>query len=143
MLLFKMLQQFNFATEIQSHNKGQELMLDDCRITNAVKCLPPQNKPIAQEIAHCNDFLSREIGSMTRQPAVILALGRVAHNAVLKALCLKQVNFPFGHARQHLLSTELLLVDSYHCSRYNMQTRRLTEDMFQQLFQQIRQLLND
>lgn len=104
--------------------------LIDCRVTNAVRCVPPANKPVPAEITACRDFLTAEIGAMQRLCA-ILALGRVAHEAVLAALGLRRNAFAFGHGRVHALPGNRVLADSYHCSRYNTQTGRLTPAMFE------------
>jgi uracil-DNA glycosylase family 4 len=139
-LLYKTLYEFGFSNQPVSTRLGDGLMLRNCRITNAVKCLPPQNKPLGIEIRKCNEYLSAELRQL-REGAVILALGTVAHNAVLRALRLRAANYPFAHARMHPLPHEQALMDSYHCSRYNTQTRRLTEAMFREVFAQIRERL--
>jgi uracil-DNA glycosylase family 4 len=113
----------------------------NCRITNAVKCLPPQNKPTGAEIRLCNDFLARELQTVAAG-GVILALGSIAHQAVLRACGLKLSDYKFAHAAEHDLPGARRLLDSYHCSRYNTQTKRLTGDMFRQVFQRARDLLD-
>jgi len=105
------------------------LRLADVRVTNAVRCLPPENKPVPAEIAECRPFLAAEIGAMP-QLRVILALGRIAHDAVLAALALRRAPYPFAHGALHPLPGGITLTDSYHCSRYNTQTGRLTPAMF-------------
>ncbi|MBC6405023.1 MAG: uracil-DNA glycosylase [Rhodospirillales bacterium] len=105
------------------------LELKATRITNAVRCLPPGNQPTTQEIATCNGFLAAEIAAMGKLK-VVLALGLIAHKAVLRALGLKQSFCPFLHGAQHRLPGGPILADSYHCSRYNTNTGRLTEAMF-------------
>jgi uracil-DNA glycosylase family 4 len=139
-LLYKTLHEFGFSNQPLSTHRDDGLTLKDCRITNAVKCLPPQNKPQGDEIRLCNSYLSAELQQL-QEGAGILALGTVAHNAVLRALGLRAANYPFAHGREHALSRRQWLVDSYHCSRYNTQTRRLTETMFRQVFVQIRRRL--
>jgi uracil-DNA glycosylase family 4 len=109
------------------------LRLIGCRITNAVKCLPPQNKPETIEIKQCNAFLAQEIALLKRGTA-LLALGTIAHQAVLLACKLKARDYPFAHGASHALPNGLVLHDSYHCSRYNTQTRRLTVEMFEAVF---------
>ena len=104
------------------------MKLLNCRITNAVKCLPPQNKPEPSEINTCNGYLKTELAEL-KPGSVVLALGTIAHNAVLKAQGLKLSQYKFAHAAEHALA-DFILIDSYHCSRYNTQTRRLTADMF-------------
>ena len=131
-LLYATLHKFGFANHAGSADCGDGLQLHDCRITNAVKCLPPANKPMPAEIKTCNAFLRNEIEN-SAAPAV-LALGRIAHDAVLMALGMRPAMCPFGHGRQHLLQSgkrAFTLFDSYHCSRYNTQTRRLTTPMFE------------
>jgi uracil-DNA glycosylase family 4 len=140
LLLYQTLYDYGFSNQPESTSRKDGLELYDCRITNAVKCLPPQNKPLGAEINQCNDFLKSELLTVST-PGVVVALGSVAHQAVIKALKLKQKDFPFAHAEEHLLSTGLQLIDSYHCSRYNTQTRRLTTEMFQQVFQRAQELL--
>lgn len=137
-LLYQTLHQQGFASQPVSESAQDTLQLYNCRITNAVKCLPPQNKPVGAEVNNCNRFLVREI----RQARIILALGTIAHRAVVKALGLKQAAHAFGHAHEHHLAQGRVLLDSYHCSRYNTQTRRLTEAMFEQVFARARQLLD-
>ncbi|HEX5339843.1 MAG TPA: uracil-DNA glycosylase [Gammaproteobacteria bacterium] len=139
-LLYKTLHQFGFASAPESRSARDRLKLTDCRITNAVKCLPPANKPVGSEVANCNSFLQAELGSLPRR-AVILALGRVAHEAVIRACGLKQRAFAFKHGALHALENGLSLLDSYHCSRYNTQTRRLTEAMFVAVMAHARELV--
>lgn len=139
-LLYKMLHQFGFSNRPESTGRDDGLVLGQCRITNAVKCLPPQNKPTGAEIASCNPFLAAEI-KQAAEGAVILALGSVAHQAVLKAYRLKLTSAAFAHNRFHSLPDGRYLVDSYHSSRYNVQTRRLTEPMFAEVFATVSGLL--
>ncbi|MBI5460862.1 MAG: uracil-DNA glycosylase [Gammaproteobacteria bacterium] len=139
-LLYRTLYDFGFASHPESVARDDGLVLRDCRITNAVKCLPPQNKPLPREIQCCNDFLKVELSEL-RAGTVILALGRIAHDAVLRALAKRGKDFVFGHAAEHALGNGLTLLDSYHCSRYNTQTRRLTEDMFRAVVARARALL--
>jgi uracil-DNA glycosylase family 4 len=136
-LLYETLHKFGFASRPVSESASDGLELIGCRITNAVKCLPPANKPETAEIRQCNAYLKNELASL--QPGrAVLALGNVAHAAVLMALGLKTKAHPFGHGAVHDLPRSLRLYDSYHCSRYNTQTRRLTADMFQAVFARIR-----
>ena len=106
--------------------------LHDCKITNAVRCLPPQNRPTGDEVTRCNPYLAREL--QISQSRVILTLGTVAHQATLRALGLAVATYPFAHGQRHSLPDGRLLFNSYHCSRYNMNTRRLTEQMFDSVF---------
>ena len=140
-LLYQTLFDFGFSNHPESVSRDDGLQLTGCRITNAVKCLPPQNKPQTEEIRNCNHFLHAEIAALP-QPGVIVALGKIAHDAVLRALCLRLSAYPFVHARLHRLTADHLLIDSYHCSRYNTQTRRLTPEMFAQVFRQARSALS-
>ncbi len=139
-LLYKTLHAFGFASEPVSTSADDGLALIDCRITNAVRCLPPGNKPETGEIDTCNRYLASELAAMP--PAgFVVALGTIAHRATLKALGLRLSAYPFGHGAEHQLKDDLRLIDSYHCSRYNTQTRRLTEAMFEDVFRTVRQCL--
>ncbi len=140
-LLYETLHAFGFGSQPQSLAADDDLSLIDCRITNAVKCLPPENKPEPAEIRTCNHYLAAELRG-SPEVKVILALGLVAHKAVLMALGLKQSALAFGHGSRHVLPDGRILVDSYHCSRYNTQTRRLTSADFQHVFQSIRKELD-
>ena len=132
-LLYDTLHRFGFANKATATDPHDGLRLNGCRITNAVKCLPPENKPTPAEVKSCNVFLQTEIARLPVGTAV-LALGAIAHKAVLLALGLKVSAFPFAHGARHALPGERTLYDSYHCSRYNTQTRRLTPDMFRAVF---------
>jgi len=136
-LLYRTLHRFGFASAAESVSAADGLQLSDCRITNAVKCLPPQNKPEPAEIRQCNGYLGGEIAALG-DGAAILALGTIAHQSVLRALGLKLKEFSFGHGAVHVLPRDMTLYDSYHCSRYNTQTKRLTADMFEAVFANIR-----
>jgi uracil-DNA glycosylase family 4 len=130
------LHKYGFATAPQSVSADDKLKLVDCRITNAVKCLPPQNKPEPAEVKECNKYLAAELAAMP-QGGTVLALGTIAHQAVLRAVGVKSAQFPFRHGACHALPNGLALFDSYHCSRYNTQTRRLTAAMFESVFADI------
>jgi uracil-DNA glycosylase family 4 len=136
-LLYETLHRFGFANRAESISRDDGLQLMDCRITNAVKCLPPENKPEPAEIKTCNGFLAGELKDAD-DVRVILALGLIAHKAVLTALGLKQSALAFGHGARHVLPDGRTLIDSYHCSRYNTQTRRLTTADFHDVFEAIR-----
>lgn len=140
-LLYQTLHKFGFASAAQSVSADDGLKLLGCRITNAVKCLPPENKPETAEIVQCNAFLASEITPLPKG-AVVLALGNVAHAAVLRALGLKAKSHAFAHAARHVLPGGITLYDSYHCSRYNTQTKRLTEAMFHAVFASIKEELS-
>jgi len=135
-LLYATLHKFGFASAPQSVSADDKLKLIDCRITNAVKCLPPQNKPELVEVKECNKYLAAEIAAMPKGGAV-LALGTIAHQAVLMSAGVKPSQLPFRHGARHALPNGLALFDSYHCSRYNTQTRRLTAAMFEAVFADI------
>jgi len=139
-LLYQTLFDFQFSNMPESREVNDGLELYDCRITNAVRCLPPQNKPTTGEIDICNSFLVDELERLVK-PGIVLALGTIAHRAVLKALDRKLSQFAFAHNAEHRIAEDLLLVDSYHCSRYNTQTRRLSEAMFNDVFQKVREYL--
>jgi uracil-DNA glycosylase family 4 len=139
-LLYATLLEFGFAQGSYEKHAGDGLELIDCRITNGVRCVPPQNKPVGHEINACRSFLTDEIASM-KNLKVILSLGLVSHNTVLGALGEKRSARKFEHGGIHALSSGISLADSYHCSRYNTNTGRLTEDMFRDVFREIRTLL--
>jgi uracil-DNA glycosylase len=130
LLLYETLHKLGLATQPTSVSAEDPLKLVNVRIVNAVKCVPPENKPLPDEIARCNEFMKAELARLT-SARVYVALGRIAHDALLGALGLKRAKFQFGHGTEHVLDETRHLVDSYHCSRYNTQTRRLTPEMFQ------------
>ncbi len=145
-LLYETLHELGLASSAVSTSADDPLKLKDTRILNAVKCVPPENKPLPDEIRACNAYLKTELQELTRV-RVVLALGRVAHDAVLMAEGLKRSQYEFGHGREHALGNgggsakgsvargdaARYLVDSYHCSRYNTQTRVLTPEMFKKV----------
>jgi len=145
-LLYRTLHKFGFASHAGTDDPQDGLALRGCRITNAVKCLPPQNKPEAAEVRRCNGFLAAEFAAV--RPRAVLSLGSVAHRAVLLALRLAQRDYPFRHHAVYDLPADLALrqgarlFSSYHCSRYNTQTRRLTADMFEAVFGDIQAFLS-
>ncbi len=139
-LLYQMLHKYGFSSRDHSEAADDGLELIDCRITNAVKCLPPDNKPVGAEVNTCNSFLANELASLS-EGTVVMALGGIAHRAIVKARALRQVDYKFAHAALHQLGNFQLL-DSYHCSRYNTNTRRLTEAMFDDIFATARSLLD-
>ena len=140
-LLYKALYKFGFSNQESATRADDGLELINCRISNAVKCLPPANKPTGEEINICNQFLSLELETLA-PGTVIVVLGTVAHKAVIKALNLKQRDYPFRHGNTASLANEQWLLDSYHCSRYNTQTGRLTEKMFFEIFDNALKLIN-
>jgi uracil-DNA glycosylase family 4 len=139
-LLYETLHKFGFASGPISTTADDGLRLLDARITNSVKCLPPGNKPAPLEIKTCNDFLRAEL-AQSPTVRVILALGAIAHAAVLRACDVPQGTHRFAHAAEHQLSGGRVLLDSYHCSRYNTQTRRLTTPMFEGIIGRARVLI--
>ena len=141
-LLYATLAKFGFARGDYGATSSDGLTLHDCRITNAVRCVPPQNQPKAAEIGACRGFLEAEIAAMSSLRA-ILALGLVAHGAVLKALGLRAGAYRFAHGAAHRLDDGRRLFDSYHCSRLNTNTGRLTPAMFADVFAAIRAALDD
>lgn len=138
-LLYEALFNFGYSNQKVSESLQDGLKLTGCRITNAVKCLPPKNKPNGTEINQCNHFLIEEIKTLPEK-AVILVLGNIAHQAVLKAYGLKLNTAKFGHNKIHHLPDEKILVSSYHCSRYNVQTKRLTKEMFADVFNTVKNI---
>lgn len=141
-LLYKTLHKFKFATHSVSKSRDDSLRLKDCRITNAVKCVPPANKPTTDEIKICNSYLRNEL-RLLNPGSMVLALGKIAHDAVLRAFNLKLSKYPFGHANLYKLENQLHLLDSYHCSRYNTQTKRLTQKQFEAIFMQAKSILEN
>lgn len=139
-LLYGTLHQYGFASKAEpldrAGNANADLHLVGCRITNAVRCLPPQNKPETVEINTCNNYLADEL-AMLPKGAAVMALGTIAHQAVLMALKLRKSSYPFSHGAEHMLPGDLTLFDSYHCSRYNTQTKRLTTAMFESIIASI------
>ena len=139
-LLYETLYKYGFSTAPTSVSVDDGLRLINARISNAVKCVPPENKPTPAEIAQCNGYLKAELALLSK-PSVLLALGTIAHGAVLKAFGLKVGDYQFGHGIEHVLPNQHILLSSYHCSRYNTNTRRLTESMFHQVFERAQALL--
>ncbi len=140
-LLYRILHAHGFASRPESVSADDGLRLVDCRISNAVKCLPPGNRPEPAEVRRCNGFLLRELESLP-QGAVVIALGAIAHAAVLRAFGLKPAHFAFAHGAEHGLPKGRRLLDSYHCSRLNTNTGRLTPAMFDRVFARARHLLD-
>lgn len=143
-LLYGSLYKYGFASSPEpldmEGNANTALKLQNCRITNAVRCLPPQNKPEPSEIRTCNGFVAEELSLLPKVSAV-MALGTIAHQAVLTALQLRKSSYAFVHGARHKLPGGLTLFDSYHCSRYNTQTKRLTTAMFEAVIADIAQYL--
>ena len=134
LLLYRTLYKYGFSDFPESKSATDTLKLVDCRITNAVRCLPPKNKPKLSEVKNCQKFLLQELVEIP-SGGLVVALGKVAHDAVIRTLGLKICNYLFSHGGEHVLpSRNVKLLDSYHCSRYNTQTGRLTEKMFGDIF---------
>lgn len=131
-LLYKTINKFNFSKGKYAGTIDDSLKLKDCTITNAVRCVPPQNKPISEEINNCNNFLKKTI-KINKNLKVIIALGLIAHKSIISALNLKQKLYKFKHGNKHKIDN-LILIDSYHCSRYNTNTGRLNQEMFEKIF---------
>lgn len=140
-LLYSTLLSKGFAKGVYAARPDDGLQLIDCMITNAVRCVPPENKPTPAEIANCRGFLAARLASLAHLKAV-LALGRIAHDQTLAALGLRKSAFAFRHGAVHEIGPGLALFDSFHCSRYNTSTRKLTGEMFADVFVQIRRRLD-
>ncbi len=137
-LLYSTLLEFGFASGTYDRRPDDGLKLVDCAIVNAVRCVPPQNKPTPREIATCRRYLAQAISALPRF-RIMLALGRIAHESALRAVNLSPAKFPFAHGGRHALTPAgRCLFDSYHCSRYNTNTRVLTDAMFREVFAAIR-----
>ena len=142
-LLYATLLEYGFAEGVYDERPDDGLMLVDCRIVNAVRCVPPQNKPTPAEIATCRAFLTPSLASPSA--LAIVALGRIAHDSTLKALGARLAAYPFSHGGEHEIAagaTTLRIFDSYHCSRYNTNTGVLTTDMFRGVFARARAFLD-
>src|SRR5277367_3042558 len=139
-LLYATLLEFGFAEGSYKASPDDGLQLRDCRITNAVRCVPPENKPTPQEIATCREFLAATIKQMTKVRAVV-ALGRIAHETFVTAQAARRSAYPFAHGRLHSMGS-IAFFDRYHCSRYNTNTGVLTPKMFRGVFAQVRQYLD-
>ena len=140
-LLYATLLHYGFASGVYQASPDDGLQLADCMITNAVRCVPPQNKPVGAEIKSCRSFLLARIEALPRLE-IIMALGRIAHDSVVSAMGAHRAACPFTHGGKHAVANGLTLYDSYHCSRYNTNTRRLTEEMFRSVFAAIRKDLD-
>lgn len=138
-LLYQTLFDLGLASSPVSEHAEDGLRLINCRITNAVRCVPPQNKPVGAEINNCRPYLIEELEAVP-QGGVLLALGKIAHDQVIRALGLRVAAYKFAHEAVHALPGGLQLVDSYHCSRYNTNTRRLTPAMFESVMRRARDL---
>src|SRR5262245_33365556 len=140
-LLYETLLAFGFARGRFEARPDDGLTLVDCLITNAVRCVPPENKPTPAEIATCRPFLTQRIAAMPRLSTIVV-LGRVAHDSTLTALGARKAAFPFAHGASHAVKPGLRLLDSFHCSRYNTNTGKLTPEMFRSVFAEARNLVD-
>lgn len=131
-LLYRTLLKVGLAQGEHDVARPEALRLVDCMITNAVRCVPPQNKPTSDEIRTCRRFLAGRIGALP-DLRTLLAIGRIAHDSILDAFALKRKAFPFAHGARHALPDGLVMFDTYHCSRQNTNTGRLTTEMFEQV----------
>lgn len=138
-LLYPTLLEYGFAEGSYDERPDDGLVMVDARISNAVRCVPPENKPVPAEIKTCNNFLTAEIAEMQNLRGLI-SLGRIAHDAAIVALGGRRSGFPFAHGRQHMLG-DVALFNSYHCSRYNTNTGVLTPKMFRDVFAKARAYL--
>ena len=140
-LLYETLAKYGFSKGAYGKHADDGLTLTNTMITNAVRCVPPQNKPITEEINTCAPFLVKRINAL-KELRVIIALGKIAHDATIKALGGKLSNFKFTHAGTHQIGA-VTIIDSYHCSRYNTNTRRLTPEMFENVFKRAKSYLEE
>ena len=141
-LLYATLLEFGFATGHYKASPDDGLALSNCMITNAVRCVPPQNKPTPEEVATCRPYFEARVAALPKLK-IMLALGRIAHDQTLTTLGLRKTQFGFAHGARHDLGSGRVLYDSFHCSRYNTNTRRLTPDMFRAVFSAIRDELSN
>jgi len=139
-LLYQTLVKFDFAKGAYGKTSADGLELTDAIIVNAVRCVPPENKPIGAEINNCRPFLKATV-DQTKTVQCVVALGGIAHNSFLTLFDVKKKDFKFGHGNEHQLPNGTLLIDSYHCSRYNTNTGRLTEEMFEDIFARVREIV--
>ena len=137
-MLYETLYKYGFSSAPESLSNDDGLQLFNCAITNAVKCLPPENKPVVAEVKACSAYLLGELLALN-SGSVVVALGAIAHSAVLRAMGVKLAAYKFSHGGEHELPGGVTMIDSYHCSRYNTQTKRLTESMFQAIFARVKE----
>lgn len=140
LILFNTLKKFGFSKGIYRENGYDDLELDNCSITNAVRCVPPQNLPNTIEIKNCETYLKSTIKSH-KNLRIIIALGLISHKSIISTFKFKQKDFKFGHKNKHDLTNNITLIDSYHCSRYNTNTKRLTQEMFDNIFIETKKIL--
>tara|TARA_B100001093_G_scaffold257981_1_gene246712 strand:- start:105 stop:749 length:645 start_codon:yes stop_codon:yes gene_type:complete len=133
LILFSTLKKFGFSRGLYKENGFDSLELDNCSITNAVRCVPPKNLPNINEIKNCEIFLQTTIKEH-KNLKLIIALGLISHKSIVSSFGFKQKDFKFGHKNKHKINQSITLIDSYHCSRYNTNTKRLTQSMFDEIF---------
>ena len=133
LILFSILKKFGFSRGLYKENGFDSLELDNCSITNAVRCVPPKNLPNINEIKNCKIFLQKTIKEH-KNLKLIIALGLISHKSIVSSFGFKQKDFKFGHKNKHKINQSITLIDSYHCSRYNTNTKRLTQSMFDEIF---------
>ena len=138
--LFHTLKKFSLLKGQYKDDGHDSIKLENCSITNAVRCVPPKNLPNSDEIKNCENFLKSTI-SLHKNLKVIVALGLISHKSIVSTFNLKQKDYKFGHSNKHSLSKKIKLIDSYHCSRYNINTKRLTQAMFDEIFIETKKIL--
>ena len=138
--LFHTLKKFSLLKGQYKEDGHDNLKLKNCSITNAVRCVPPKNLPNSDEIKNCENFLKSTI-SLHKNLKVIVALGLISHKSIVSTFNLKQKDYKFGHSNKHSLSKKIKLIDSYHCSRYNINTKRLTQVMFDEIFIEAKKII--
>lgn len=141
-LLYSAIEKYGFSEGKYGASVDDGLTLKDAMITNAVRCLPPQNKPVGAEATACRPFLADQIESLTSLK-VIITLGKISHDNTIRALGLKLKDHPFGHHKVYNIQRDMRVYSSYHCSRYNTNTKRLTEAMFFEVFEAVRTFIGD
>ena len=142
LILYKTLNKFGFSEGIYKENGYDDLKLYNCSITNAVRCVPPKNLPKTEEIKNCSVFLKSTINSH-RNLKLIISLGLISHKSIIASFGLKQKDCKFSHGGKHFLKENLTLINSYHCSRYNTNTKRLTQKMFEDIFSESKRILTN
>ena len=142
LILFSTLKKFGFSRGFYKENGFDSLELDNCSITNAVRCVPPKNLPNTSEIKNCEIFLQKTINEH-KNLKLIIALGLISHKSIVSSFGFKQKDFKFGHKNKHRINQNITLIDSYHCSRYNTNTKRLTQGMFDEIFRETKIMLKN
>lgn len=140
-LLYDALAKYGFSNDKYDKRADDGLELWDAKITNVVRCVPPQNKPISAEVNTCRDFLTAEL-NRENGAKVLITLGKISHDSTIRALGLRLAEYPFGHHNVYDLKDNRRIISSYHCSRYNTNTRRLTEEMFFGIFREAKSYLD-